>query len=117
MIKRFFKAVGRMFVGIWDFFMPLPSPSVVHTNFCVHCRYEYPEEYLAKKTFKKEYDNGKYSVYYLYLCPACVLINPRFHHAEITRGSSVCCFWEDDEGNIYEFYEFKENGNGFSRSE
>src|SRR3989338_5309372 len=107
MIKRIFKAVGAVFAGIRNFFTPPPPPPVIHTNYCVHCGYEHPEEYLTKKTVKKEYEYGKHSIYYLYLCPDCVLIDPKLHHANIDNSCMVHYFWEDGEGNVYEFYQFK----------
>lgn len=112
MTRKIKMALKNLFLKIRNFFTLLPPPSVVHTRHCVHCGIEYPYEYLTQKIVKREGNEGRYAFYYLYLCPACVLINPKFHHAEMTRGSWMRYFWDDEEGNIYEFYEFKKNGNG-----
>ena len=102
MIKRIFKAIGCVFVKIWHFFAPLSVPPV-NTKYCVHCGFEYPYDTLTQKTVKKEGNDGRYVFYYLYLCPDCISADSRFHHTEFTRGSWVQFFWEDGEGNIYEF--------------
>ena len=93
---------------------------------CSHCGHEFaldslkridfpPISYKFHKFFSEElFDRSNSGMaFYFYLCPVCVLLEPKLYHPELSPDLMIHYIWEDSDGSLYEIYEFAE-GNGIN---